>query len=251
MLQPVGIEVRADAAGAARAQPAAAQRIVGVALDLPELAVPDVGDRAALPEADVAEGRHRADAGRLAVRRRAGERSGRPPREAAVAPDTVQEPTPERAGPLVIWQEARRRRHRAGHDDACSRRIEVLVKAGTSADRGEARAAESRDSERRRLVTAGRRPAARTAGWRPPRPPRRWSSVTGQPSCFSAATALPITTGTPANSQHVAVVEVVADRHDSLARHAAGAPPIPPASPPSCSRRGSRPRARSPATRTR
>ena len=35
-LQPVGVEVRADAAGAARAQAAAAQRVVGVALDLPE-----------------------------------------------------------------------------------------------------------------------------------------------------------------------------------------------------------------------
>ena len=61
-LEAVGVEVRADAAGAARAEAAPAERVVGVALDLPELAVADVGDRAALPEADVAEGGHRADA---------------------------------------------------------------------------------------------------------------------------------------------------------------------------------------------
>ena len=60
--EPVGVEVRADAARAARAEAAAAERVVGVALDLPELPVPDVGDRAALPEADVAEGGHLPDA---------------------------------------------------------------------------------------------------------------------------------------------------------------------------------------------
>ena len=56
-LQAIVVEVGADAAGAARAEAAPAQRVVRVALDLPELAVLDVGDRPALPEADVAEGR--------------------------------------------------------------------------------------------------------------------------------------------------------------------------------------------------
>ena len=61
-LQPVVVEVRADASGAPGTQAAAAQGVVRVALDLPELPVLDVGNRAALPEADVAEGRDLADA---------------------------------------------------------------------------------------------------------------------------------------------------------------------------------------------
>ena len=60
-LEAVGVEVRADAAGAARAEAAAAQRVVRVALDLPEPPVPHGGDGAALPEADVAEGRDLAE----------------------------------------------------------------------------------------------------------------------------------------------------------------------------------------------
>ena len=59
--QPVGVVVGADAAGAARAEPAAGERVLGVALDLPQPAVPGGGDGAALPEAEVAEGGNPAD----------------------------------------------------------------------------------------------------------------------------------------------------------------------------------------------
>jgi len=55
--QPVRVEVGADAAGAARAEPTAGQRIVRVAGDLPEPAVAHMGQCVALPEADVAERR--------------------------------------------------------------------------------------------------------------------------------------------------------------------------------------------------
>ena len=58
---PVGVEVRADAPGSPRAEAAARERVVRVALDLPQDAVPDGGDRVALPEAEVAEGRDGAD----------------------------------------------------------------------------------------------------------------------------------------------------------------------------------------------
>ena len=59
----VRVVVRTDGAGAARAQPAVALRILRVALELPQLAVAHVGDAAAAPEAHLAEGgdgRHRA-----------------------------------------------------------------------------------------------------------------------------------------------------------------------------------------------
>ena len=59
-LQPVGVVERADAAGAARAEAAVRQRVRGVALDLVDLLVLHVGEHAALPEAQLAEGRHHA-----------------------------------------------------------------------------------------------------------------------------------------------------------------------------------------------
>ena len=79
--QAVGVEVGADAAGAARAQPAARERVVGVALDLPEDAVADRRDRVALPEAQVAEGRHRAHA-----------LLDRPPRRAETTRERAEDP---------------------------------------------------------------------------------------------------------------------------------------------------------------
>ncbi len=54
--QAIGVVVGPDAAGAARTEPAARQRIGRVALDLPQPAVLLAGDRAALPEAEVAVG---------------------------------------------------------------------------------------------------------------------------------------------------------------------------------------------------
>jgi hypothetical protein len=54
-LQAVRVEMGPDATGTPRAQPATAQRILRVPLDLPELPLLHVRDGAALPEADVAE----------------------------------------------------------------------------------------------------------------------------------------------------------------------------------------------------
>ena len=78
--QAVGVEVRADAARAPRAEAAPGQGVLGVALDLPEDAVPHGGDRVALPEAEVAEGRDRADPllDRVPRGAQAGERPERP-----------------------------------------------------------------------------------------------------------------------------------------------------------------------------
>lgn len=59
--QPVGIGVGADAARAARAKSTAAERVDGVAIDFPELAVTDGGEGVALPETDVAERRDAPD----------------------------------------------------------------------------------------------------------------------------------------------------------------------------------------------
>ena len=59
----VRVVVRTDGAGAARAQPAVALRVLRIALELPQLAVAHVGDATAAPEAHLAEsgnGRHRA-----------------------------------------------------------------------------------------------------------------------------------------------------------------------------------------------
>ena len=66
--QAIRVEVGADAAGPPRAKPSPGQRVVRMARDLPEPAVAHVGERVALPEADVAEGRDHARfaAGRLA-----------------------------------------------------------------------------------------------------------------------------------------------------------------------------------------
>jgi len=57
LLQPVGVVVRADGTGAARAQAAAALRVERVADELPQPAVAHVGNSAAAPEAHLAEGR--------------------------------------------------------------------------------------------------------------------------------------------------------------------------------------------------
>ncbi len=54
LLQAIRIVMRADGAGAARAQPAAALRILRVAFELPQLAVANVGDSTAAPETHVA-----------------------------------------------------------------------------------------------------------------------------------------------------------------------------------------------------
>ena len=93
--QPVGVEVGADAAGAARAEAAARERVVGVALDLPQDAVPHGGDRVALPEAEVAEGRDGADAllDRALRGAQAGKRSEGPGRggDAGPGPGDLQE----------------------------------------------------------------------------------------------------------------------------------------------------------------
>ena len=61
--QSVGVVVGAQATGAAGAETATAQRVLGVPLDLPQLAALGVGDRPAAPEADVAVGRHGVDIG--------------------------------------------------------------------------------------------------------------------------------------------------------------------------------------------
>ena len=74
--QAVGIDAGADAARAAGAEPALAQRIVRVADDLPQAAIANVRDGIALPEADVAVRRNGADAG-CACRHRATQRPGR------------------------------------------------------------------------------------------------------------------------------------------------------------------------------
>jgi len=83
--QAVGVVVGADAAGASRAEPAAREGIVGIALDLPEAAVLLGRDRSALPEAEVAVGRHAFDpvpgarrAEQAGGERRAGDEGGRP-----------------------------------------------------------------------------------------------------------------------------------------------------------------------------
>ena len=55
LLQAVGVVVRADGTGAARAQPAAALRIARIALELPELPVADMGEPGAAPEAHFTE----------------------------------------------------------------------------------------------------------------------------------------------------------------------------------------------------
>ncbi len=57
LLQAVGVVVRADGAGAAGAQPAAALRILGIADELPEPAVAHVRDARTPPEAHLAERR--------------------------------------------------------------------------------------------------------------------------------------------------------------------------------------------------
>ena len=74
-LQPVGIHVRADTARATRAQSSSAERVGRVAFDFPELPIPDVRNRPALPEADVAVGGNRPDTrlGRLRDRTAPGE----------------------------------------------------------------------------------------------------------------------------------------------------------------------------------
>jgi len=79
-LQAVGVEVRADAAGAAGAEAAAAERVLGVAFDLPQAAVAHGGDGAAFPETEIAEGRDGANAA-------PGGRPGGPPELAGRAAD--------------------------------------------------------------------------------------------------------------------------------------------------------------------
>jgi hypothetical protein len=95
--QAIRIEMRAHPAGATRTQAAAAQRVFGVPLDLPESAVLHGGDGAALPETDVAEGRDLADAPlrRFAPQRgaRRPARSGAHGREAGRGAGDLQEPS--------------------------------------------------------------------------------------------------------------------------------------------------------------
>src|SRR5665213_756045 len=54
--QTVGIGMRTDSSGAARAKTPARERIERVAFNLPQLSIAHAGDGAAFPEADVAEG---------------------------------------------------------------------------------------------------------------------------------------------------------------------------------------------------
>ena len=68
LLQPIRVVVRADGAGSARAEPAAALRVLRVAFELPQLAVADVRDSAAAPETHFAESGY----GRDALGRRVG-----------------------------------------------------------------------------------------------------------------------------------------------------------------------------------
>ena len=59
LAQAVGVVVRAHGTGATRAKPAHALRVLGVAFELPQLAVAQICDAAAAPEAHLAEGRDR------------------------------------------------------------------------------------------------------------------------------------------------------------------------------------------------
>jgi hypothetical protein len=60
-LQPVEVVVRSDRGSAARAEAAAAHRVERIALALPELAIADMGNEAAPPEAHFAVGGDRLD----------------------------------------------------------------------------------------------------------------------------------------------------------------------------------------------
>jgi hypothetical protein len=74
--QAIRVEMGADAARAAGAEPALAQRIVRVADYLPQLSISNVREGVALPEADVTERGNGVNAGR-ARRRRDAQRPGR------------------------------------------------------------------------------------------------------------------------------------------------------------------------------
>lgn len=54
--EPVGIKVGPDASGTPGAETSPAERVKGVAFDLPEKTVFHIGDSAALPKADIAVG---------------------------------------------------------------------------------------------------------------------------------------------------------------------------------------------------